>query len=159
MARISEYPVVTTLTGNELVPMDMGVPNAPVTVTATVTTLVQGLKPGNNNFGYLNIPLNPQSGNYTVLPSDQGGGILHPNGAGAGHTYSIPSNHAISYPLGTLFTFVNRDSNNLSIQVLTDTMYLAASTTTGTRTLAQNGLATAVKVENTVWIIWGAGLT
>lgn len=154
MARISEYPVLTTLTGDELVPMDMGIPGTPTTVVAKVSTLVQGLKPGNNNFGFLNIPLNVQFGNYTLLPSDQGAGVELAAGFGPA-TFSIPSGQ----PLGTLFTFVNLDSNSLTIQTLSDTLILAASTTTGPRTLAQNGLATAIKVAATTWIIWGAGLT
>jgi hypothetical protein len=36
---------------------------------------------------------------------------------------------------------------------------LVNSATTGTRTLAANGLATAWKITSTKWIISGAGLT
>jgi len=38
-------------------------------------------------------------------------------------------------------------------------MYLAGTGTTGTRTLAQYGMATAVKITSTSWIISGNGLT
>jgi hypothetical protein len=38
-------------------------------------------------------------------------------------------------------------------------MYLAGPGTTGSRTLAAYGMATAVKVDSTVWIISGNGLT
>jgi len=47
----------------------------------------------------------------------------------------------------------------VSIAITTDTLTLAGSTTTGTRSLAQNGVATAIKVASTSWIISGAGLT
>jgi hypothetical protein len=38
-------------------------------------------------------------------------------------------------------------------------MTLAGTTTTGTRTLAENGVATAIKVTSTTWIINGTGIT
>jgi hypothetical protein len=41
----------------------------------------------------------------------------------------------------------------------TDTMYLAGPGTTGSRTLAAFGMATAVKITSTSWMISGNGLT
>jgi hypothetical protein len=38
-------------------------------------------------------------------------------------------------------------------------MRLAGAGTTGSRTLAANGVATAVKVTTTEWLISGTGLT
>jgi hypothetical protein len=38
-------------------------------------------------------------------------------------------------------------------------MYLSSAGTTGTRSLAQYGTATAVKIESNKWIISGSGLT
>ena len=40
-----------------------------------------------------------------------------------------------------------------------DTLILAGTTSTGTRTLVQNGSATALKVETTVWLIGGTTIT
>jgi len=108
--------------------------------------------------GYRSVPQNSQSGNYTCLIGDSGKHILHPSSAGAGDTFTIPANASVAYPLGTVLTFVNRDSNAVSIAITTDTLVLAGTTTTGTRSLAQNGVATAIKVESTVWIISGTGL-
>lgn len=109
--------------------------------------------------GYREIPLNSQSGNYTAVAADAGKGILHPSGAGAGDTFTIPSNASVPYPIGTVLTFPNRDSNSLSVAITSDTLILAGSTTTGTRTIAQNGVGTAIKVEATVWLIGGPGVT
>lgn len=109
--------------------------------------------------GFREIPQNSQSANYTAVLADSGKHLLHPNGAGAGDTFTIPANGSVAYALGTALTFVNRDSNSLSIAITTDTLILAGSTTTGTRTLAQNGVATAIKVEATTWIISGSGLS
>jgi hypothetical protein len=38
-------------------------------------------------------------------------------------------------------------------------MYLAGAGTTGSRTLAAHGIATAVKTTSTTWLISGNGLT
>jgi hypothetical protein len=38
-------------------------------------------------------------------------------------------------------------------------LYLSSAGTTGNRTLAQYGIATAVKITSTSWIISGSGLT
>lgn len=111
------------------------------------------------NVGFREVPQNSQSGNYTCVLTDNGKHILHPSGAGAGDTFTIPANASVAYPLGAVLTFVNRDSNAVSIAITTDTMYFAGTATTGTRTLAQNGVATAIKVESTVWIISGTGLS
>lgn len=102
---------------------------------------------------------NSQSANYTLLTTDRNKHILHPNGAGAGDTFTIPANASVAFPLGTVVTFVNRDSNAVLIAITTDTMILASTTTTGTRSLAQNGIATAIKVESTLWLISGTGLS
>lgn len=114
--------------------------------------------PGSNNIGYLNIPQNAQTGNYTLVLGDAGKHIYHASGAGAGDTYTIPANSSVAFPIGTTITFVNLDSSSVSIAITTDTMTLAGSTTTGTRTLGQNGIATAVKITSTSWLISGVAL-
>jgi hypothetical protein len=38
-------------------------------------------------------------------------------------------------------------------------MYLAGTGTTGTRSLAQYGMASAIKMTSTTWLISGNGLT
>jgi hypothetical protein len=117
------------------------------------------LQVGGVSVGYKNLPQNAQTGNYTLVLTDSGKHIFHASGDGAGDTYTIPANASVAFPLGTVVTFANRDSNSVSIAITTDTMYLGGTTTTGTRTLAQNGVATAIKVSSTVWIISGPGLT
>jgi hypothetical protein len=109
--------------------------------------------------GYRNIPQNSQSANYTCVLADAAKHILHPNAGGAGDTFTIPANGSVAYDIGTAITFINRDSNTVAIAITTDTLILAGTTTTGTRTLAQNGVATAIKVEATTWIISGTGLS
>lgn len=109
--------------------------------------------------GWLQVPQNSQSANYTLVIGDSGKHVLHPSAGGAGDTFTIPANASVAFPVGTAISFVNRSSDTVAIAITTDTMYLGGTATSGTRTLAQNGVATALKVESTVWIITGVGLT
>lgn len=109
--------------------------------------------------GYLDVPVNSQSGNYTLVIGDRGTCIYHPSGGGAGDTFTIPANGTVAFPIGTVITFINDDSSNISIAITTDTMTMAGTTLTGTRTLGENGWATAIKVTSTTWIISGTRLT
>lgn len=109
--------------------------------------------------GFRGIPQNSQTANYTCVLADAGKHILHASGGGAGDTFTIPANGSVAYAIGTTITFVNADSNSVSIAITTDTMTLAGTTTTGTRTLGQNGVATAIKVGTTSWIISGTALS
>lgn len=111
------------------------------------------------NTGFRNLPQSVQAANYTLVITDAGKYILHASGAGAGDTYTIPANASVAFPVGTAVTFVNHDSNAVSIAITTDSLILAGTTTTGTRTLAQNGIATALKTEATTWLISGTGLS
>jgi hypothetical protein len=113
---------------------------------------------GTDAVGFRNIPQNAQTGSYTLVAADSGKHIYHAVGAGAA-TYTIPANGSVAYAIGTALTFVNLSSTSISIAITTDTMYLAGSGSTGTRTLAQYGSATALKITSTSWIISGAGVS
>jgi len=57
-------------------------------------------------------------------------------------------------------TFVNDSSAGvITIAITSDTLVLAGTGSTGSRTLAANGQATALKVAATRWQISGVGLT
>lgn len=109
--------------------------------------------------GFRGVPINSQSANYTTVAADAGKMLLHPSGGGSGDTFTIDSNANVAYEVGTAITFCNMDSNGLSIAITSDTLNLAGAGTTGTRTLAQYGIATALKVTSTGWLISGTGLT
>ena len=114
---------------------------------------------GTNGVGYINIPQNSQSAAYTLVAADAGKHIFHPSTDANARTFTIPANGSVAYPIGTAISFVNMTSQVVSIAITTDTMYLAGTGTTGTRSLAQYGTATALKIESNKWIISGAGLT
>lgn len=106
------------------------------------------------------IPQNSQSGPYTLVLGDKGKHILHPSADVTARTFTIPANASVAYAIGTAITFVNQHSAGvITIAITTDTMRLAGPGTTGSRTLAADGVATAVKITATEWIISGTNLT
>lgn len=110
--------------------------------------------------GFRTIPQNSQSTAYTTVAADSGKHIFHPSADTTARTFTIDSNANVAYPIGTAITFINQNSAGvLTIAITSDTMRLAGAGTTGSRTLAANGVATAVKVTSTEWIISGTGLT
>ena len=111
-----------------------------------------------NVAGFMGIPQNSQNGNYGVVLGDAGKHIYHPSGQAAA-TYTIPANSNVAFTTGTAITIVNGSANNVTVAITTDTMYLSSNGATGSRTLAQYGVATAIKVTSTSWIISGSNLT
>ncbi len=109
-----------------------------VAVTATGTIAA-------NTLGYRGLP---QSANTTLALADAGKHI---------HTASnvtIPAS-STAFPVGTVISIVNSGAATLTIGITTDTLRLAGTASTGTRTLAAYGIATAIKVATTVWYISG----
>jgi hypothetical protein len=114
---------------------------------------------GTNSVGFLNIPQNSQSAAYTLVLADAGKHIYHPATDANARTFTIPANSSVAYPIGTAITFINMTSQVVTIAITTDTMYLSSAGTTGSRSLAQYGSATAIKMTSTTWLISGSGLT
>lgn len=107
---------------------------------------------------YSNMPVNSQSAAYTLVLSDAQKFIYHPSSDNNARTFTIPANSSVAYPVGTAVTFVNC-VNTVTIAINSDTLTLAGAGTTGSRTLAANGMATAIKTNTTEWMISGVGLT
>lgn len=111
-----------------------------------------------DSVGFRGTPVNSQSAAYQLVAADAGKTILHPIADNNARTFTIPANGTVPFPVGTTITFINL-INTVTIAITTDTMYLAGAGTTGSRTLAAYGMATAVKVASTTWVISGNGLT
>jgi hypothetical protein len=110
--------------------------------------------------GFRTIPQNSKSEAYTLVLADSGKHILHPSADTTARTFTIPSNDSVAFPVGTTITFINQnDAGVVTIAITTDTMRLSSAGTTGSRTLAANGSATAIKIASTEWLISGSGLT
>jgi len=132
--------------------------STPTTALTIGTNQVVTLSDG-NQVGFLNIPQNSQSAAYTLVLADAGKHIFHPSTDANARTYTIPANSSVAYPIGTAITFINMTSQVVTIAITTDTMYLSPAGTTGSRSLAQYGSATAIKMTSTTWLISGSGLT
>lgn len=106
------------------------------------------------------IPQNSQSSAYTLVLADAGKHVYHPSADTTARIWTIPANGSVAFPIGTAVTFVNdTGAGAITIAITTDTLVLAGAGTTGSRTLAANGQATAIKVTSTRWQISGVGLT
>ena len=140
-----------TLTSPTLTTPALGTPASGTLSSCTVD--------GTNKVGFLNIPQNSQAAAYTLVLADAGKHIFHPSTDANARTYTIPANSSVAYTIGTAITFINMTSNVVTIAITTDTMYLSSAGTTGSRSLAQYGSATAIKMTSTTWLISGSGLT
>jgi hypothetical protein len=107
--------------------------------------------------GYLGIPQSATSTTATLAIGDAGKHIYVTTD---GQTITIPANASVAYPIGTTIGFIaGPNATTVTIAITSDTMYLGGTGTTGSRTLAAYGMATAVKVADTTWYISGYGLT
>jgi len=101
-----------------------------------------------------------KSADYTTILSDKGKQIYHPSADTTARTWTIAANASVAYDIGTAITFVNDESAGIiTIAINSDTLLFAGTGTTGSRTLAAAGIATALKMTATRWIISGVGLT
>ena len=104
--------------------------------------------------GYKGVPQNAQTSAYTLALSDIGKHISITTGGVA-----IPANGTVAFPIGATIVIFNNSASNQTISITTDTLRQAGTANTGSRTLAQYGLATCVKVAATTWVISGAGVS
>lgn len=134
---------------------------APVLGTPASGNLSNCTKDGTNGIGYLNIPQNAQAATYTLVLGDAGKSIYRGTSDTTARTWTIPANASVAFPIGTAITFINDGGNdsNVTIAITSDTLSLAGTGSNGSRTLARYGMATAIKVTSTRWIISGTNLT
>jgi hypothetical protein len=131
----------------------------PALGTPTSGTLSSCTVDGTDAVGFRNTPVNSQSTAYTAVLADAGKTLYHPASDANDRTFTIPANSSVAYAVGTVLTFVNLSANDLTIAITDDTMYLAGAGTTGSRTLTEYGIASAVKLASTTWLISGNNLT
>lgn len=127
-------------------------------VFSTGATLTDPLltvsSPSTTSIGYLGMPQNTQNATYTTVMADSGTHIYH--SSSSAHTWTIAANSSVAYPIGTTLTFINNGTGTVTLAITSDTLQFGSST--GSRSLAQYGMATAVKVASTTWFITGNSL-
>lgn len=133
-------------------PTFTGTPAAPTAAAGTATTQI-----ATTGFAdrLRDLPQNLQTGNYTLALTDRGGSV---DFNGTGLTCTVPANASVAFPVGTVILVSNFNASPLTI-TCADTMFISGTTTTGTRTLAQNGEARLRKTSGTGWIISGTGMS
>jgi hypothetical protein len=103
-----------------------------------------------NAVGYKGVPQNSQTSSYTLALSDMG---LHISITTGGVV--IPANGTVAFPIGATIVIYNNSGSAQNISINTDTLRLAGTATTGTRSLAQRGVASCIKVLTTEWVVTG----
>jgi len=152
-ALVNTTATTVNFAGAATTALNIGASNAPITgFTATATTSSTA-----SSLGYLGIPQSATATTATLAIGDAGKHIYVTTNS---QTITIPANASVAYPIGTTIGFIAGPSaTTVTIAITSDTMYLGGTGTTGSRTLAAHGMATAVKVAATTWYISGNGLT
>lgn len=147
----------STLTGTTLA---SSVVTSSLTSVGTLSSLaVNGnITTGGAAVGFKEILQNSQATAYTLVLTDSNKHIY--NASASPVTFTIPANASVVFPIGAAITFINPPGGGtVTIAINSDTLILAGAGTTGSRTLAVNGMATAMKITATSWMISGANLT
>jgi hypothetical protein len=141
--------IIAQFGGSQLAFGAAGVENFRITSTGGITSSNLA-----DAVGYKGLPQNSQTSGYTLALSDMGKHISITTGG-----VTIPANGAVAFPIGSAVTIFNNSGSSQTISITTDTLRQAGTANTGSRTLAQYGVATVLKVTSTVWVISGAGLS
>jgi hypothetical protein len=130
-------------------------------VLELVSNLVSNTSINGNLVGYRGIPQKSVSADYTLVLGDAGFHIYRPSSDSVSRTWTIPNNTNVAFPVGTVVTFVN-DGSAGALFIATespDTTVLSGTGAVGSRTIIATGVATALKVAPTRWIISGTGIS
>jgi hypothetical protein len=131
----------------------------PLLGTPTSGNLSNCTADGTTAVGFLSIPQNSQSTAYTTVLADSGKCIFHPASDANARTFTIAANSSVAYPIGTVLQFINMTSQVVTIAINTDTLTWAQGGGTGSRSLAQYGVANCVKIASTQWLLTGTNVT
>ena len=97
------------------------------------------------------------AGNVTLSATDTGKHYLDTSTAPI--TVTIPTNANVAFALGTVVSFVNQSTGNLTVVAPTGgSLWLAGNATSSNRTITSYGLATILKVGTDNWFINGNGV-
>lgn len=147
--------VARTISYNTLGAAPLASPTFTGTPVLTTTTTVGAAGPV---VGYRDVPVTISNAATTFALADAGKAFGKDDGTA--YTYTIPANGTVAFPVGTVITvFNNNATSNITVAITTDTLRLAGTTTTGSRTVAPFALCTLFKVSSTVWMASGAGVT
>lgn len=98
---------------------------------------------------------NRQDGNYTFGLADSGACIT--KFAGTANTWTIPSNAAVPFPLGTVIMMLQISGVLTTLNNGSETLYWLPTLNTGTRTLSGGTLAFLYKMSTDTWTLTSFG--
>jgi hypothetical protein len=128
----------------------------PALGTPSSGTLSSCTVDGTNGIGYINIPQNSQSADYTLVAADAGKQIFHPATDTTARTFTIPANGSVAYPIGTELTIINQFGAGTITLTSADTLRLITTGTTGVTSVIAGNKADLIKVTSTEWLVSGA---
>lgn len=121
-------------------------------LTATPTTL------NDDSIGFRGAPLNTQDATYTLVLQDSGKTVLHTSASA--HTWTIPPNSSVAYPLGTVIVLANIGSGVTTVARGSGVaLRISGTATDANRNIAQHGIASIFKVAADSWYISGTGVS
>lgn len=101
-----------------------------------------------NSTGYRGLPVSSNA-TGTLALTDAGKMLI------VSSNQTIPANASVAFPIGTTIMITNNSGSTITVAITTDTLRLAGSATTGTRTIAVYGECALVKITSTVWLASG----
>ncbi len=157
-ATATELNYVDGVTSSIQTQLDAKAPIASPTFTGTVIgTPADGVAAtAASTFGFIGVPQISTSVDLAITAAHSG---KHIYTTATGKTHTIPANASVAFEIGTSIVFINAASVTTTIAITSDTLLLAGTGATGSRTLAPHGVATLVKITATSWIASGNGLS
>ena len=105
--------------------------------------------------GYRNIPLRAATSQQTLALADVGTMISITTGG-----LIVPANATVAFAVGDLVSGYNNSGSSQSITGAAGvTLRLGGTSSTGTRTVAQRGFATILKLAADEWLVFGTGVS
>ncbi len=106
--------------------------------------------------GFRGLPVSGQTQGSAIALALADAGKSVPNTLGG---WAIPSNATLAFPIGTVIRLFNNSGSSQTVSITTDTLRLAGTASTGSRTIAQYGSALISKEDTALWTISGPGVS
>jgi hypothetical protein len=132
--------------------------NSTATFANTGITVAQAAFEAANAAANL-VPQNAQSTTYSLVKADAGKHIYFTNSSGV--SLFVPNNGQVDWAVGTTISIISRTTSSANVTITPNTgisMFLAANTTSSSRTLVTYGMATLINTGANTWFINGTGV-
>lgn len=122
--------------------------------TASGPIRIQGAPTNLDDAGYRGLPVDTHDADYTLVLGDSGRSMYH--SSGSTHTWTIPPNASVAFPIGAVVDFVNLGAGTVTVSPGSGVTFVReASGASGSRSLPQYRAASAHKIETNMWLMRG----